>query len=30
MHKGQLEKLNEILLGPMVGIGVNEETYDQP
>ena len=23
-------KLNEALLGPMVGIGVNEETYAQP
>ena len=30
MHKSQIEKFNETLLGPMVGIGVNEETYAQP
>ena len=30
MHESQIEKLNEALLGPMVGIGVNEETYAQP
>ena len=30
MHESDIEQLNEILLGPMVGIGVNEETYAQP
>ena len=30
MHGSQIEKLNGALLGPMVGIGVNEETYAQP
>ena len=30
MHMSQIEEFNETLLGPMVGIGVNEETYAQP
>ena len=30
MHMSQIEEFSETLLGPMVGIGVNEETYAQP
>ena len=30
MYMSLIEEFNETLLGPMVGIGVNEETYAQP